>query len=126
LIVLDTSALIYWSLDPNKLTNSAVQAIKDADKISISSISVWEIGLKVKKGHLTIPLPIVDFANKLEKVERLEILPVDVAIWLENLSLKWKHLDPADRTIVATARIHDCSLVTSDRVIRRFYKKSIW
>jgi PIN domain nuclease of toxin-antitoxin system len=126
LIVLDTSVLIYWNLDPVKLTEAAEQAIKEADQIIVSSISIWEMGLKAKRGRLELPLSIAEYTQRLQKLERLEITPVDVNIWLENLSLNWGHRDPADRTIVATASLLNCPLVTSDRTIRAFYKQSIW
>ncbi len=126
MVVLDTSALIFWTLDPDSLSESAGQAIDESDQIMISSISVWEIGLKVKRGLLKIPLPISDYVDQLQRLEKLEILPVDVKTWLVNLNLDWEHRDPADRTIVATAVRLTCPLITSDRAIRSFYQGSIW
>ena len=126
MIVLDTSALLFWTLDPAKLSQKAKRAIDEADRIIISSISIWEIGIKVKRGRLEIPLPINDFAERLQLVDKLEIVAVDVQTWLDNLALVWEHRDPADRTIVATADRMKCSLVTSDKVIADFYKETIW
>jgi len=40
MIVLDTSALLYWTLDPAELTLNAEKAIANADKVVVSSISV--------------------------------------------------------------------------------------
>jgi PIN domain nuclease of toxin-antitoxin system len=126
MVVLDTSALLYWTLDPAHLSPPARRSIEQADRIVISSISVWEIALKVKRRKLDIPLPIADYAERLERLERLEILPVDVRTWLENLDLDWEHRDPADRTIVAIATRLACPLVTSDRVVADFYQETIW
>jgi PIN domain nuclease of toxin-antitoxin system len=126
MIVLDTSALIYWTLDPDRLSGKAKEAIDGDYKMAINSISVWEIGLKVKHGKLQLPLSIAKYADKLQHLDRLEIIDVDVSIWLENLALEWEHRDPADRTIVATAQLLGCPLVTSDRAIASFYKDTIW
>jgi PIN domain nuclease of toxin-antitoxin system len=126
MVVLDTSAVLYWTLDPERLSSAARRAIEDADRLVISSISVWEIGLKVKRGRLTIPLSISEYADRLERLGRLEILPVDMRTWLENLTLNWKHRDPADRTIVATARLLGCPLIASDRSIAEFYEETVW
>ena len=125
-IVLDTSALIYWTLDPEKLTPTARDAIDQATPIIISSISIWEIGIKTQKGRLSIPLPIDDYARQLQRVRRVEILPVDTETWLTNLSLDWMYRDPADRTIVATARLLNAPLITSDGTIRASYTQTIW
>ncbi|MEA3438952.1 MAG: type II toxin-antitoxin system VapC family toxin [Chloroflexota bacterium] len=126
MIVLDTSALLYWTLDPKKLSPAARQAIDGADYLVISSISVWEIALKVKRGKLEIPLMIDEFVERLNKLKKLEILSVDVQTWLDNLALKWAHRDPADRTIVAIAQRYGCPLVASDCVIADFYEGTIW
>jgi PIN domain nuclease of toxin-antitoxin system len=51
---------------------------------------------------------------------QLEVLPltVDVAIESEQLGNAFPP-DPADRLIAATARVHNLTLITSDRPIRR-------
>ena len=126
MVVLDTSALLYWTLDPDQLSLAARRTIEQADRLVISSISVWEIALKVKRGKLDIPLSIIDYAERLQRLETLEILSVDVQTWQENLDLDWEHRDPADRTIVAIATRLACPLVTSDRVVADFYRETIW
>jgi len=126
MVVLDTSVLLYWTLDPDQLSLAARRTIEQADRLVISSISVWEIALKVKRGKLDIPLSIIDYAERLQRLESLEILSVDVQTWLENLDLDWEHRDPADRTIVAIATRLACPLVTSDRVVADFYRETTW
>ena len=126
MIVLDTSALLYWTLDPTQLSSKARQAIEQAEKIVISSISVWEIALKVKRHKLILPLTSVVYVERLQRLEALEILPVDVQTWLDNLELPWEHRDPADRTIVALATRLGCPLITSDQVVADYYSQTIW
>ena len=126
MVVLDTAALLYWTLDPSKLSPKARIEIERAGRVVISSITVWEIALKVKRGKLELPLPVTEYAERLQRIETLDIHPVDVRAWLDNLDLDWEHRDPADRTIVATAVRFACPLVTSDRVIADFYPESIW
>ena len=126
MIVLDTSALLYWTLDPAQLSPDARHAIDRANRILVSSISIWEIALKVKRGKLEIPVSIKDYAERLQRLDGLEILPLDVQTWLENLELPWEHRDPADRIIVALAQRFACPLATSDRVIADYYPQAIW
>ena len=125
-ILLDTSALLYWTVAPDRLTDKATQALEQAEVILLSAISIWEIGVKMKRGKLALPVTIEAYANRLETVNRVDILSVDVATWRQNLALNWDHRDPADRTIVATAMINKVPLVTSDREIREFYPDIIW
>ena len=126
MIVLDTSALLFWTLDPEQLSPAAQQAIDQVDRCIVSSISIWEIGLKVKRGRLVLPLSILDYVERLSNLAGLEILPVDVQAWVDNLELDWDHRDPADRTIVAIATRLACPLVSSDRTIAAFYPGTIW
>lgn len=126
MVLLDTSALIFWTLDRDRLSNAAAQTIADADRIALSAISIWEIGIKVKKGQLVIPVSIREFTDRLEQVDRVEILPVCVRTWIGNLELEWDHRDPADRTIVATASLNACPIVTSDAIIQAYYSQTIW
>ena len=126
MVVLDTSALLFWTLDRTRLSAAAASAIADADRVLVSSISIWEIGIKVSKSRLSIPIPVREYAERLQLVDRVEMLPVDTETWLANLDLQWEHRDPADRSIVATALLRSCPLVTSDTTIRAFYAQSVW
>ena len=82
--------------------------------------------MKVKRGKLRIPLRVDEYITRLEQIENLEILPVDVQMWLDNLDLDWEHRDPVDRTIVGLAVRCGCNLITSDQVIANFYPRTIW
>jgi len=125
-IVLDTVALLFWMFERVRLSKDAARAIASADRIAVSSISIWEIGVKVNTGKLSIPLPVPELAERLERVDRLDLLAVDLRTWLKVLDLDWAHRDPADRTIVATAALLACPLLTPDSRIQKFYTRSIW
>ena len=117
MIVLDTSTLLFWTLDPANLSQKAHEVIQGADRILVSSISIWEIALKVKQQKLVLPLAIDDYTDRLQ---------LDVQTWLENLDLPWEHRDPAARTIVALAARFNCPLVTADRIMADYYPQTIW
>lgn len=128
MVVLDTCALLWWTLSPQNLSRNAQKVCTDIEShgnFVISSISLWEVGLKIKKKQLDLGIPIDVYCSLLRRMN-IEIVPVGVDLWLENLALKWDHKDPVDRTIVALAKMREMPLLTEDREIRRFYKKSIW
>jgi len=128
MVLLDTCALVWWTLDPHKLSHAASKACGEIETFGgfISSISLWEIGIKIKKGRLDINITLEEYVSRLNQIEGLEIIPVDENIWAKNISLDWPHKDPADRTIVATAILKDLSIVSKDRGIKDFYPKIIW
>lgn len=85
-----------------------------------STISIWELGVKVQRGKLDLGISIAEFTRRLQKSSILELLPVTAAVWLRSLELAWDHRDPANRVIVATALVQDVPLLTADTEIHRF------
>lgn len=126
MLVLDTVGLLYWTLTPDLLTAKARRLIADADSLIISSISVWEIAVKAKRGRIVLPFSIDDYVARLTRLEKLETKPVNTETWLMSVALDWEHRDPADRVIVATAMLLNCDLITSDRVIADFFPQAQW
>lgn len=126
MLVLDTSALFYWTLDPAQLSATAFRVIRETDRLCVSSISIWEIALKVKRGALQIVVPIEEYVVQIQQIKKLEIMPVDTRVWLDSVALDWDHRDPADRAIVALARQLKTPLVSNDRKIAAFFNNTIW
>ena len=127
-MLLDTCTLLWWTIDPDHLSEKAALFCSKINKEGafISSITIWEIGIKIKKGLLDIGESLKDYVARLKLLGSLEIIPIDENIWMKNIQLPWNHKDPADRTIVATAMLKKLPIVTKDSFIRDFYKKVIW
>ena len=116
MILLDTHALLWWALDPDKLSPTARQlcAQMEIDGGFASSVSIWELGVKVQRGKLDLGLEVSELARRIEQSTAVELLPVDTAVWLRSLALPWDHRDPADRIIVATALLRGVPVLTKD------------
>ena len=127
-VVLDTSALLYWTLSPELLSKPARRAIAKAERDGIlaSAISLWEIGLKTQRGTLSLGVPFNEYVQRVQRVNALTFVPVDIRVWLRVLDLQWPHRDPADRVIVATAELNGLPLVSSDAEIGKYYAKTVW
>lgn len=127
-LMLDTAALLWWLQDPARLSPLAHThlAVDRPDPLLVSSVTFWEIGLKAGRGQLDLRDSFDGFMARIESMQGLSILPVDLAIWRQVLALDWAHRDPADRIIVATAMRHRATLVTSDAAIRAFYREAVW
>lgn len=123
---MDTATLLYWMFEPARLSPDAEYALRPPGDLLVSSISLWEIGIKVKRGKLSIPMSTRELRDRLTVTDRVKLLPVDDETWLTNVELPWAHADPADRTVVATAQLQSSDLVTPDTEIRAFYPRAIW
>jgi PIN domain nuclease of toxin-antitoxin system len=121
-IVLDTHALLWWALDPDQLSKRASDLVAQMERRGgfASSISVWELGVKIQRGKLALGIDIEEFARRVRMSGVVEILPVDATVWLRALALDWEHRDPADRVIVATALLNDLPVLTKDETIHAF------
>lgn len=119
MILLDTHALLWWALDPERLSKAALRRVRDMEERGgyASAISVWELGIKVQRGQLELPITVEELARRIEGGGVVELLPVDTTTWLRTLSLAWDHRDPADRVIVATAQLKQVPILTKDRVM---------
>jgi PIN domain nuclease of toxin-antitoxin system len=126
MLVLDTCALLWHTLDPARLSDAAISAISQADTILVSSVSLWEIARMEQKGEIELPMELDEYARLLEQVEQYRILPVEKAHWLAAARLNWEHQDPVDRLIVATAELYRSGLVTSDPRMLQWYQAGIW
>jgi PIN domain nuclease of toxin-antitoxin system len=126
LLVLDTHAVVWWSLLPRHLGRRASRVIDEADQLGVPAIVFWEVSLLVRKGKLSLGRPVAEWASLLCSIPRVEPLPLTAAIAL-RADLLDMHPDPADRFIVATALEHGARLLTKDRLLRGLpFLETLW
>ena len=129
MICLDSHALLWWTLDEDKLSAQATQICRQLaiEPGYASTISIWELGWKIRTRRLDIGMSIEKFVSLVKISAQVKFVPLDEAIWLGSLSLDWSHRDPADRAIVATARELGVPLLTIDGIIHEFMgADAIW
>lgn len=130
MILLDTNALIWWSTAPEKLSRKARKLIEEAikkEKILVSSISVWEVYLLMKKEKVRLSIDTDSWLQKLESLPFIRFVPIDNKIASQSVKLDFENSDPADRIIIATALNFGAKLVTSDKKILNYQKvQSVW
>jgi PIN domain nuclease of toxin-antitoxin system len=121
MILLDTCTLL-WLVDaPNRLSEAAkVELGNPANQIFVSAISAFEIGVKLRKGKLGLPLPVSDWFPQVCSRHGLAEVPITGAIAAGSTELPPLHMDPADRILVATAREHRLAILTPDPLISQY------
>ena len=128
-IVLDTCALLWWSLDPDEFSPKAKAAIDrmERQKDGITpAIAIWEIAIKVKNKKLDLGTPLDIYLKRLKQSEVVKISAVDEDVFVTSVNLEWSHRDPVDRIMVALAVYKNCPIITRDKEIRKFYDNTIW
>lgn len=104
----------------SQLTQTQSGLIKrhEADAIGVSAISCWEIAKLHQYQRINLPCDLSEWIKLALNYPGVRLLPLTPSIAVESTRLPGVfHRDPADQLIVATARIHDCPLVTLDSKI---------
>ena len=114
-LLLDTHVLIWWDLGAT-LTPRAVRAIHEADQVFVSAVTGWEIAIKSSLGRLATRRSVSTAVAE----SGFEELPVRLLHAEQVAGLPWHHRDPFDRLLVAQARSERLTLVTRDRVFRKY------
>jgi PIN domain nuclease of toxin-antitoxin system len=91
-------------------------AVQRGEPVALSAITPLEIAVLASEGKLRLKASLNEFFDNLQGNPVFRVLPLTYEIASEVASLGVLR-DPADRTIVATARIHRLQLVTSDQRI---------
>ena len=120
MILLDTHVLVWFvQADPRigVKAKEQAEAMRVAEGIGVSAISLWEIAMLVEKKRMSLGRPTGDWVNGVLAKNGVNLMPLEPAIAVEAGGLTGLHGDPADRIIVATARYHDAPLLTVDRAI---------
>ena len=118
--LLDTHVVIRWLSDPRKLSRDQTRvldaAIRRREYVGVSAITLLEIAL-LGEGRKPIGSGMNDLLTQLDTNPIFRIIPLTSDIAQEVAALGGSLRDPADRVIVATARINRLHLLTSDQRI---------
>lgn len=116
-LLLDTHCLIWALVDAPELSSAARAAIARAEEVAFSEASVWEIGLKWRKGKINLqPRRVVEQA--LRDGFRLHAMSIEPI--LLSCELRQKHGDPFDRLLYAQAKHMGYRLLSIDRALSTF------
>lgn len=113
-LLLDTHAFAWMQLGDKRPPLNAREAILSAKSVSISAATIYEIGQKTRLGKWPEMESMVHLLSKIAAQSGVAIIAIDDRIALIASQMRWKHRDPFDRIIAATARLHNLALVSAD------------
>jgi PIN domain nuclease of toxin-antitoxin system len=120
-LLLDTHCLIWVLTDAPELSASSRSVIANAEGVWFSEASIWELGLKWRKGKIAVRsrrLADQAFANGLRP------LPIQMEPLLVSCELRQSHGDPFDRLLYAQARHAGFRLLSIDRSLFNLWLRS--
>jgi len=121
-LLVDTHIWLWYAEGADaQLSAQSVQKLEDARKsegLLVSAISVWEVGVQHAKGRIELSMPLRDWVARALSPPGISLLSLDADIAAESTLLPGTpHGDPADRFLIAAARIKRVMLATRDRQI---------
>ncbi len=124
--LLDTHTLIWYFEDNSELSYKAKSIIEDTNnEIFVSMASLWEIGIKVALGKLTIPFDIDQIMARIRR-EAMNMITIDIKHVKGIQTLPHHHRDPFDRMIIAQAKADNCTVITRDATFDAYDVPILW
>jgi PIN domain nuclease of toxin-antitoxin system len=128
LLLLDTHCWIWAQLGlVQQLSRRVLQSIKDAERegnLRISVISIWELAMLESGGRIALPMNIRTWVEQALSKPGISVTPLTPEIAIESVHLPGDlHGDPADRMLVATARVLGATLATKDARLIRYSRQ---
>ena len=127
-LLLDTHVWFRYQLFPHALRPTAEVAIDQAserDAVLVSVISVWELAMLERAGKIELQGGVERWTTEALSKPGISLLPFSPEIAIESVHLSEPmHKDPADRILVASARVEGLTLVTSDKAVLNFAKST--
>ncbi len=118
--LLDTHVVVRWLSEPKRLSKNQTRTIQESvrrgEPLGLSAITLLEIAVLLSGGGTKIKSSIGELFATFEEESGFQILPLTTTVAEEAGALTGL-ADPADRAIVATARVHGLRLLTSDQRI---------
>jgi len=111
-LLLDTHIWIWSQLEPGRIGKRVATELSAlGNEMWLSPVSVWEALTLMRKGRVRVddPLSWVEQA-----AEQLREAPLTQEIVRTSFALNLTHGDPADRFLVATAKVLKLTLITAD------------
>lgn len=121
-LLLDTHAWVWASQAPGELGKKAKGAMLDAgSSLFVSAVSHLEVARLASLGLLQLTVPVREWCRQAISELEAKVLVMDDAVAIEAYALPGRfHADPADRLLVATARVHGLTLMTADKRILKY------
>ena len=116
-LLLDTHIFCWWFYEPERLSREAFEVMNTAEKVFVSSASIWEVAIKVRLGKMK--------ADPHELFDRIEAngfqeMPVLSKHALLVADLPLYHTDPFDRLLIAQAMSEPLHLLTADPQLKQY------
>jgi len=116
--LLDTHIFLWWFSEAPRLSpkqKAVLKGASEAEPVWVSDITLWEIATLISLQRIQLDLPLREWLERATASPLVQRQAITPAIAAEVAALPDSfHRDPADRIIVASARVLGATLLTQD------------
>ena len=92
----------------------------------LSIASVWEMQIKLQLGKLNLNSKLPDLIENQQRVNNLQILPIELTHIYALNNLPSHHKDPFDRLLIAQTIVEQITLASIDEVFDNYPIQRLW
>lgn len=115
-LLLDTHIWIWSMLEPERMSRAVQNALNDPENERwLSPLSIYEAWVLHERNKFAVTKPFEAWVQDSFSASPANEATLTFQVALEVRNLEFAHRDPIDRFLVASARVYELTLVTSDR-----------
>jgi len=115
--LLDTNAFLWYFLGSKRINQAKGLIESEESDVYISTVSLWEIAIKVRTGKLDVDIDELRLFAKDHFFTELSVSSDYIPAYLELPSL---HRDPFDHMLLAQAITHPMRFITGDAQLAQY------
>ena len=119
-LLLDTHIWIWNDVEPWKLSSEVQRELASPNnELWVSPVSIWEMVVLLEKRRINLKQDFGQWVEGSRRDLQLKEAFLTLEVAQELRFTMAGHRDPADRFLVATAKVYDLTLVTADERLTR-------
>ena len=113
--LLDTHIWVWSVLQPDRISHRVEDVLTNPNhELWLSPVSVWELTLLCRKKRFRVEPDVSTWVEKSRSDLQLIEAPLTIDVALAIPSINFRHGDPADHFLAASAKVFDLTLITAD------------
>lgn len=125
-LLLDTQIIIWLEEDATKIPDNIKTRIFHDSEVYFSSVSVWEMAIKLKTEKLSLNQPLESFIKNFERDYGFFLLNISLKHIYHTQILPFHHRDPFDRLLISQSISEDIEIVSADEMFDAYLSNRLW
>lgn len=125
-LLIDTHTFLWFIHDDPNLSDRAASLLESDADLLLSTVSLWEIAIKVNLQKLTLPDAYEIFIPHQIQINSIEVLPIQISHLAVAAKLPLHHRDPFDRLLISQSIAEQISIVSIDQKFDGYVVDRLW